>query len=84
MTARPLSAAAVAREILGRSPSWFYQHRADLEAAGFPCPLPVVNRYDPEAVRAWMRRSSGLDPQDNAAGKMASRAILDRLLGDAA
>ena len=82
MSERPLSAAAVARDILGRSPSWFYAHRADLESAGFPPPLPVVNRYDPEAVRIWMRRASGLDPQDN--GKVADRAILDRLFGDAA
>lgn len=79
---RPLSAAAVARLILGRSPSWFYSHRDELEKAGFPQPLPVVNRYDPEAIKAWMRKSSGLDPIDN--DRLASRVILDRLLGDAA
>lgn len=77
MNDRPLSAAAVARQILGRSPSWFYSHRADLEAAGFPKPLPVLNRYDPAAVKAWLHGKA--DNDDDRDG-----AILEGLCGDAA
>jgi predicted DNA-binding transcriptional regulator AlpA len=46
-------AAAVAKR-LGRSRSWFYEHRAELERCGFPLPLPVVRRWNPPAVDAWV------------------------------
>lgn len=39
---------------LGHGLGWFYQNVRRLRAAGFPPPLPVVRRYDPAAVRAWI------------------------------
>jgi hypothetical protein len=47
---KPISGARVAREMLGRSPAWFTQHRPELEKAGFPKPLPVLNAYMPSVV----------------------------------
>lgn len=52
--ARPISAARVAKEMLGRSPGWFALHRAELERHGFPKPLPVLSTYLPGAVQAWL------------------------------
>lgn len=61
-TERPISAARVARDLLGKSPGWFYAHRTDLEARGFPKPVPVIGRYWPPAVRAWLDRTGGTLP----------------------
>jgi predicted DNA-binding transcriptional regulator AlpA len=52
-TDRLLDAAGVALKLL-RSRSWFYQHRAELEAANFPRPLPIVDRWDPAAIDRWI------------------------------
>lgn len=49
----PMPAHRIAKEYLGRSVVWFRQHRAELEAAGFPKPLPVTGLYDPAHVLAW-------------------------------
>jgi hypothetical protein len=51
MSEKPISGARVAREMLSRSPAWFTMHRAELERAGFPKALPVLNAYYPPAVR---------------------------------
>ena len=61
-----LTAFEVSR-ILGRSPAWFRRHRPDLEAAGFPRPLPVVNRYRAEAVTAWLDGAGGMGAKSQSA-----------------
>jgi predicted DNA-binding transcriptional regulator AlpA len=60
---RMISAAEVAAR-LGRSRSWFYQRRADLERQGFPCPHPIVGRWDAHAVERWL--DSSFDPTPSA------------------
>jgi hypothetical protein len=64
MTDRPISAARVAKDLLGKSPGWFYAHRPELEAAGFPKPLPVIGRYWPPAVQVWLDRNGGKLPDN--------------------
>lgn len=54
-----LDASEVAKR-LGRSRSWFYDHQKELDAAGFPRPLPVVDRWDPAAIDAWLAAQRGL------------------------
>ena len=39
---------------IGASPDWFVQNRAQLEARGFPVPLPVVGGYDRQAIDGWL------------------------------
>ena len=53
----PIDAAGAARK-LGRSRSWFYEHRDELEKKGFPPPIPVCNRWDPTAIDAWKDRQT--------------------------
>lgn len=48
-----LNATQVARR-LGRSRSWFYEHRAELERASFPQPVPIVDRWNPKAIDDWV------------------------------
>lgn len=76
MSEKPISAARVARDMLGRSPAWFTQHRADLEKAGFPRPLPVLHSYLPSAVRAWLDSQGAAAPKSDSFDKG-----LERLLG---
>ena len=45
--------------LLRRTSGWFCSHRAELEAVGFPLPVPVVGRYDGRAVAAWLDRQAG-------------------------
>ena len=63
---RPLPAHRIAA-MLGRSPQWFAQHRAELEARGFPKPLPVVGLYNPAAVQVWLDSAGGTVPQSGSA-----------------
>lgn len=53
----PIDVAGAARK-LGRSRSWFYQHRDELEKRGFPAPIPVSKRWDPDAIDAWKARQA--------------------------
>jgi hypothetical protein len=39
---------------LGRSLTWFLQHRQELIEAGFPPKLPILDLYDREAVDRWL------------------------------
>lgn len=48
-----LNAVEVARE-LRRSRSWFYKHRKELEARGFPRQLPVAGTWSGTAVATWL------------------------------
>lgn len=51
--------AEVAR-LLRRGVKWLAEHRAELEVQGFPKRIPVVGRYDPMAVHAWLDRLGGV------------------------
>ena len=62
---RVLSVAQTA-DYIGRSLSWFSEHREELEARGFPRPLPVVDGYDRVAIDACLDRLGGeLDAPDD-------------------
>lgn len=69
---RMLNAAEVA-ERLGRSRSWFYQNRGELERAGFPCRHPILRLWDAKAIDAWLDGS--MDDRD------AKRLELDAAFG---
>ena len=44
-------------QLLGRTVPWLHRHIRRLrDQHGFPRPLPVINRYDRQAVRAWIYR----------------------------
>ena len=45
---------------LGRSPTWFAEHRIELEAAGFPPKLPLIGTRDRKAIDVWLDRQGGL------------------------
>lgn len=75
MSDRPISGAQVAKEMLGRSPSWFVQHRADLERAGFPKALPVLHSYLPSAVRAWLDSQGAAAPKSDSFDKGLERLL---------
>jgi len=45
---------------LGRSETWFADHRAELAKDGFPEPHPSIGGYDRLAVDAWLDRASPL------------------------
>jgi hypothetical protein len=47
---------------LGRSLTWFMQHKAELIQAGFPPKLPIVDLYDREAVDRWLDKQG--DPNE--------------------
>jgi hypothetical protein len=50
---RGLTEADCAR-YLGRSVTWFQQHRDELRERGFPERLPLLDLYDRRAVDRWM------------------------------
>lgn len=52
-----LNAKGVAKK-LGVSRSWFCVHREELEARGFPAKLPVLKRWNEDAIDAWLARQS--------------------------
>jgi hypothetical protein len=60
-----LTAAQLAREMLKRTPGWFYAHRKKLESEGFPKPIPIVGKYHRDAAQAWLDKNGGKLP-DNA------------------
>lgn len=59
---RVLAAPAVA-SYLGRSLTWFYDHRDELLRAGFPKPISLLGGWDREAIDRWL---SGLPAQAGA------------------
>lgn len=61
-----LTASEVARQMLKRSPAWFYAHRAQLEAVDFPKPLPILNKYSRAAVQAWLDMKMGHAPKSGS------------------
>ena len=46
---------------VGRSPTWLAEHRVELEAAGFPKPLPLIGTRDRKAIDAWLDVQGGLE-----------------------
>ena len=71
-----------AAEALGLTVPGFCRRRAQLEASGFPRPLPGLRRrYDPLAIQGWLARLRGepahsVTPEDH--GDAALQAELDR------
>lgn len=53
-----LRAAGVGR-LLGRSATWFYQHRAELERAGLPAKDRLLGGWHRHAVEAWVASRAG-------------------------
>ena len=51
--------AAEAAGYIGKSSTWFSNHRAELEAHGFPKILPIVEGYDLGAVDKWLDSYGG-------------------------
>lgn len=52
---------------LGRSESWFAEHRVKMEAAGFPMPDPIIGGWDRRAVDHWLDERSGMASTSNGA-----------------
>lgn len=46
--------------ILGRSRSWLYARKRQLEKLGFPQPHPLIGRYDRALVEKWVDGQSFL------------------------
>lgn len=72
-----LDVAGVARR-LNRSRAWLYANRRRLETAGFPVPLPIVGRWDPAAVDAWIAAQGRTDA---AIRRGAAKERLDAAFG---
>lgn len=51
-------------KILGRSRTWFYVRRKNLEKLGFPKPHPVIRRYDSTLIHRWVDGQSFLSHPD--------------------
>jgi hypothetical protein len=45
---------------IGRSLTWFTEHLPELEAAGFPPKLPIIDLRDRAAVDRWLDAQGGL------------------------
>ena len=58
-TSRMLNAFQVSAR-LGKGVGWLKEHRAELEAAGFPTCDEFLGGTDGNAIEAWMDRRSGL------------------------
>ena len=65
---------AVAR-LIGRSPSWFYEHRVELEKAGFPRRDDLLGGWHQEAITAWLARRAGTAAPSAAGDDPLQRAI---------
>jgi hypothetical protein len=48
---------------LGRSLTWFLQHRQELVEAGFPPKIPIIDLYDRETVDRWLDKQG--DPAES-------------------
>ena len=62
MTPRLLDDAEVAAILGYRCTAAFRRHRKALEAQGFPKRRPIVKRYSPTEIRAWID-GDGAEPQ---------------------
>jgi predicted DNA-binding transcriptional regulator AlpA len=76
-TMRLISGPGVAR-LIGRSPSWFYQHRVELEKAGFPRRDDLLGGWHQEAISAWLARRARTDaPSPSGTGDDPLRRAID-------
>ena len=50
---------------LGKGAGWLKEHRAELEAAGFPTYDKLLGGTDGNAIEAWIDRRSGLAQMAN-------------------
>jgi predicted DNA-binding transcriptional regulator AlpA len=60
-----LTCSEVAR-LFRRSKSWFYEHRSELEAAGFPRRDGLVGHWPRDAVSKWFDARNGHQEQTEA------------------
>jgi hypothetical protein len=56
---------------LGRSPTWFQEHKTELIEAGFPSKVPIIDLWDREAIDRWFDKMG--DP-DERLGRNWSQA----------
>ena len=47
-------------QLIGKSAGWFYAHRAELEALGFPKKDLVLGGWHKPAIEAWLARRAGI------------------------
>jgi hypothetical protein len=62
-------------EYLGHSLTWFCKRRGELEALGFPKPLPYFEGYDRRAIDDWLDRQGDFSQDKknfNSAWEIAS------------
>lgn len=52
---------ADAAAYLGRSLTWFSQHKAELIQAGFPPKISIIDLYDREAIDRWLDKQGDPD-----------------------
>jgi hypothetical protein len=57
---------------IGRSSTWFQEHLPELEAAGFPRKLPIVDLRDRAAIDRWLDEQGGLAQDFDAAWMRAA------------
>lgn len=70
----PPSRCLTARQVaarLGRSVTWFHDHKRELLVAGFPACDPLLGKYDAAAVERWLDRRSGIESESEAAAAEA-------------
>jgi len=48
---------------LGKGETWFYEHRRQLSAQGFPNRDPLLKGWDAKAIEIWLDKR-GLDVED--------------------
>ena len=61
---------------LNKGVAWFYAHRNELEAAGFPRFDDLLGGRDANAIEAWFDRRSGLGQAAND-----EKALLEAING---
>jgi predicted DNA-binding transcriptional regulator AlpA len=67
MSVRPLLTTRDVAALLGISVAYWYRRRRELEARGFPPPIPALgNRWDPVAIDRWLAAQRGEAPPEPA------------------
>lgn len=50
---------------MGKGGNWFHDHRAELEAMGFPAYDEFLGGWDADAIELWLDKRSGIISADN-------------------